>query len=388
MAPSAYVDSEIFKSFFIGGFECSTHRRRGDHARLDLIASTHHDRTAASDFSQLRGIGLRTVRDGLRWHLIESLPGYYNWSSFLKIHKAAMESGVEVIWDLFHYGWPDGLDIFSPVFIDRFAKFAAAVARVVRQQSDTAPFYCPVNEISYFAWAGGEKKLMNPFASGRGGDLKRQLIRASIAAIEAIRSVDHRARFVHVEPAIHVVTASSHEAEACEAYRASQFESMDMMTGRSEPWLGGKADYLDILGLNYYPDNQWIFNGGTIPMGHHQYRPMHDLLQEFYARYRCPLIIAETGAEGTARPAWLYYVAREVLTAKLRGVDLQGLCLYPVTDYPGWDNGRLCETGLLQAPDDEGRRLFFAPLLGELVSSADYLTRQLRACAPTADRVA
>ena len=151
---------------------------------------------------------------------------------------------------------------------------------------------------------------------------------------------------------------------------------------------GGKADYLDILGLNYLSGQSVDLEGGTIPIGHHQNRPMHDLLQEIYARYGCPLVIAETGAEGTARPAWFYYVVREVLAAKLGGVNLQGVCLYPVTDYPGWENGRLCETGLLQAPDDEGRRPFFAPLLEELVSSADYLRTQLREWVPSADRVA
>src|SRR4051794_29769368 len=130
MAPSAYVASDLFNSFFMGGFECSTHRRRSDRTRLDLLRATGHDRSAESDFKQLRGIGLNTVRDGLRWHLIEALPGYYNWSSFLQILKAAETAGVQVIWDLCHYGWPDGLNIFSSAFIDRFANFAAAAAKV------------------------------------------------------------------------------------------------------------------------------------------------------------------------------------------------------------------------------------------------------------------
>jgi beta-glucosidase/6-phospho-beta-glucosidase/beta-galactosidase len=104
---------------------------------------------------------------------------------------------------------------------------------------------------------------------------------------------------------------------------------------------------------------------------------MREMLQEIHGRYRRPIFVAETGAEGTARPAWLYYVAREVLAAKLGGADLQGLCLYPVTDYPGWENGRLCKTGLLEMPDNRGSRTFFAPLLEELVSSAAYLKARL-----------
>ena len=39
--------------------------------------------------------------------------------------EAARDEGVQVIWDLCHYGWPDDLDIFSPQFVERFARFCA-----------------------------------------------------------------------------------------------------------------------------------------------------------------------------------------------------------------------------------------------------------------------
>jgi hypothetical protein len=42
----------LFKSFFLGGFECSNHRR-SDGRRLDLIAATGHDRWAAHDYAEL-----------------------------------------------------------------------------------------------------------------------------------------------------------------------------------------------------------------------------------------------------------------------------------------------------------------------------------------------
>jgi hypothetical protein len=79
------------------------------------------------------------------------------------------------------------------------------------------------------------------------------------------------------------------------------------------------------------------------------------------------------GAEGTARPAWCHYIVHEVLAAPRSGVDVGGLCLYPVLDYPGWLNDRTCETGLLGIPDQDGQRQFYEPLLAELISSAAYL---------------
>ena len=53
--PSAYGPSprsQLFRSWFLGGFECSTHRR-SDGRRLDLLYSTGHDAHPAADYAAL-----------------------------------------------------------------------------------------------------------------------------------------------------------------------------------------------------------------------------------------------------------------------------------------------------------------------------------------------
>ncbi|HET6521688.1 MAG TPA: hypothetical protein VFG47_17985, partial [Geminicoccaceae bacterium] len=270
--------SGLFDSYFLGGFECSTHRRR-DGRRLDLIAATGHDRAAAQDYRWMVEHGIRTVRDGVRWHLIEATPGRYDWSSLLPMLRAAREVGVQVVWDLCHYGWPDHIDIWRPAFVDRFARFAGAVAALVRDETEGGPpLYCPVNEISYWAWAGGDVARFNPTARGRGPELKHQLVRASIAAIEAIWRVDPRARILHIDPVINVVARSGRprSREAAEAYRLAQFEAWDMLAGWTWPGLGGRPEYLDVIGVNYYSDNQWFLGGKTIELGHPPYRPFRE----------------------------------------------------------------------------------------------------------------
>jgi beta-glucosidase/6-phospho-beta-glucosidase/beta-galactosidase len=207
-----------FRTFFMGGFECSPHQRR-DGERLDLIAATRHDKYCAADYAQLATLGIRTVRDGLRWHKIEAVPGRYDWSSFLPMLRAARDTGTQVIWSLAHWGWPQHLDIWSPAFVDRFAEFSRAAARIVREETDTIPLYLPVNEISFWSWAGGSVGYIAPFGIGRGSELKTILVRASIASIEAVRSVDARSRIVAAEPAIHIA-AKSDSPEASEAARA------------------------------------------------------------------------------------------------------------------------------------------------------------------------
>lgn len=357
----------LFQSFFQGGFECSTHRL-GSGKRLDIIASSEHDRHTEADYRQLGGLGLRTVRDGFRWHRIETVPGQYDWSSITPMLQAARATGTQVIWDLMHYGWPDDLDIWQPAFVDRFARFARAAALHVRQHGDDIPFYCPVNEISFTAWGGGDAGYLNPFGRGRGFELKVQLARASIAAMRAILEVDPRARFVHADPAIHVVASPdrAHDFWAAEGHRQAQYQGWDMLAGLSWPQLGGEPRLLDIVGVNYYSNNQWIHGGPTLDKYHPLYRPLHRLLMEIHGRYGRPILLAETGIEFDARPEWLRYVGEELSVARAKGVPMEGLCLYPVLNHFGWDDDRPCQNGLLEHQRNNGERAIYQPLAAEL----------------------
>ena len=350
--------SPLFQTFFMGGFECATHRRR-DHARIDVISRTKHDLRCAEDYKLLASAGIRTVRDGLRWHLIETVAGNYDWSSFLPMLHAAIETGTQVLWDLCHWGLPQHIDPFSPDFPERFAAFAGAAATIVREQSlaagvTRARFYCPVNEMSFWAWVGGDVEHFHPFGLGRGPELKRQLVLASLHAMRAVRAVDPTARFLQAEPLIHVSAREDTPEETFRsaAHTASQFESWDMLAGVRDPELGGSHDSLDLIGVNYYWNNQWILDEVRTPLGHHLHRPLHDQLLELWNRYRRPILLSETGAEGQAALGWFGYVAAEVRQAQRLGVPVLGICMYPVMDYPGWDDDRHCEVGLIQVSKD------------------------------------
>ena len=61
------------------------------------------------------------------------------------------------------------------------------------------------------------------------------------------------------------------------------------------------------------------------------------------SRYSC----RKRALKGSAKPSWLHYVCSEVRDAMGRGADIRGICWYPITAYPGWDNSRHAETGLL-----------------------------------------
>ncbi len=357
----------LFSSYAMGGFECSTHRLKSG-KRLDVIASIGHDLHAEADYRQLAEHGIRTVRDGIRWHLIEQSPGRYDFSSLTPMIEAANRTGTQVIWDVLHYGWPDDIDVFAPGFVDRFTRFVRAVGQHMHQHCDAVPFWCPVNEISYLSWAGGDVGYLNPFAIKRGFEFKCQLARAAIHAIHELRAIDSRARFVQCEPgvAVHHDPESSWTRQEAEAYHECQFQAFDLLAGRIWPQIGGEEACLDIVGINYYMHNQRFHEGPQIDVDHERYRPLSDILFETYARYGRPMVISETGIEGDRRSHWFAYVAAEVARARTRGVPVEGICLYPVCNHPGWDDDRLCPNGMLAHDHTDGRRDVHMPLADAL----------------------
>ncbi|MBW3623951.1 MAG: beta-glucosidase [Armatimonadetes bacterium] len=372
MDEASVEDASLFRSFFLGGFECSTHVNMSG-KRLDLIASTGHDRFALQDYQRLSELGIHAAREGIRWHLIETRPYQYDFSSVLSQLRAAQATGAQVIWDLCHYGWPDDLDVFSPEFIERFAGLSRAFTRFLKEVTDDIPYLSPMNEMSFLAWAGGAAALFPPFVRERGTEMKFQLVRATIAGTEAAWEVDPAARIFHIDPICHVVPCPDKPEDAPNAagYCSAMYDSWDMIAGRYFPELGGDEKYLDVIGVNYYIDNQWEYPGSsesdtTITPSHPFYRPVWDLLKEVHERYRRPLFIAETGIEDERRPEWLRYVCREVRDALRAGVPIHGICLYPILNHLGWEDDRHCHNGLWDFADERGNREIYAPLAEEL----------------------
>lgn len=354
-------------SFFWAGFECST-QRRSDGVRLDLTASTGHDRQPLRDYELARQAGLGICRDGLRWFRIDQGGGRYDWSSADPMIEAAARAGVTVAWDLCHFGWPDDLDIWSDDFSRRLADFAVAASERIARCSGKPAWLCPINEISYFAWAAGDADLMAPGLQQNSYQLKKQLVRAAIAAAKALRSASPLTRFLWAEPAIcvHPAGLDDHATAQARNFHAAQFQAYDMLMGRLHPELGGADWIAPFIGINYYPYNQWVYGGAALNRHDPQYRPLSTVLLEYHDRYRRPIVLTETGAEGIDRVSWLRYVAEEIRAAQALGVQIDAACLYPITDYPAWSGERHCISGLFSSVDARGKRAIHAPLLWEL----------------------
>jgi hypothetical protein len=170
---------------------------------------------------------------------------------------------------------------------------------------------------------------------------------------------------VHVVP----TTGRLEEVPLAAARNESKYEAWDMLVGRAYPELGGHPGVFDVIGVNFYPHNEWILSEegqGFIRTDHPNYKPFRELLAEVWARYRKPIYISETGTEDEERVPWVRYVCEEVAAAMQQGIPIEGICLYPIVNHPGWVDDRHCYNGLWDYADESGHREIYEPLETEI----------------------
>lgn len=335
-----------FKTFWMAGFECSDQlNASGD--RVDLLQMTAHIDLIREDYARIRSLNIRTVREGIRWSVVENKPYHYNFDVVSDMMQAAEEAGIQQIWDICHFGYPDDLSPFHPHFTARFVALCEAfVLFYTKKYPGKLLFVTPINEVSFISWLGGEAGATVPYCTKNGWELKYALMKAYIAGARAMKSINPLVRIVSTEPLVNMVPdidAGEEGVVFAAMENEQQFQAVDMLCGRICPELGGSEDLIDVVGFNYYYNNQWIsgkyeFLGWNDPVPDPRWRPLADLLETGYLRYRKPIIISETSHPKEDRPIWIRMVAEQCAEVLERGVPLLGVCLYPVIDRPDWDH--------------------------------------------------
>lgn len=349
-----------FKSFWWGGFECADHLNAFGH-RVDFLTSTGHLARLHDDYEQLPALGIGVVREGIRWSQVEQEPGCYDWSSVTRLIIAGATQGVQQVWDLCHFGYPDDLTPLHPLFVQRFVALCRAFVRYYRTLMPTTPLLVtPIVEVSFISWLGGEANGTVPYAHGQGWRVKYLLLKAYIEAIRVMKQEDSNLFIVATEPLTYTAPARPGTREQIEQALHQdeyQWQAMDMLTGRMCPELGGAPDLVDILGVNYYWMSQVECGGPALSWVPDDCRRVDfaSLLIRAYERYQLPLVIAETGHFGdpAGRARWIREAGEACVDALAHDVPLWGCCLYPVLDRTDWDHlERPCHRpGLLDAAD-------------------------------------
>jgi beta-glucosidase/6-phospho-beta-glucosidase/beta-galactosidase len=335
-----------FKTFFMGGYECADmiNKRR---QRVDLLTATRHDQFVDEDYRLLKNLGICTVREGIRWSVVEKEPFVYDFAEVKNRILAAQKAGIQQLWDICHFGYPDDLTPLHPQFTERLVKMCKAFTRFYRSLSDDPLIIIPVNEISFLSYLSNAAAT-TPFIRHSGGRVKYELCRAVIDAIKAIKAIDPAAQAMLVEPLIKVHPRDANRiTPRIHQFNEGQFEAMDMITGRLNPELGGHPDLMDLTGFNYYYNNQWRLRGGGVCWrNERELRNFPGLLKDAANRYGKPVVLSETGHYKDDRCDWMLQITQECIEAMQLGVNLLGICIYPVLDRPDWDTMQYIPCGI------------------------------------------
>lgn len=335
-----------FQSFWMGGFEC-TDKLNAFGNRVDLINTTGHLQLINEDYKRLSLFKISTVREGIRWSYVEKVPYQYDWSVVEKMIVAGKENNIQQVWDLCHFGFPDDLTPLHPMFARRFASLCRSFVKFYRSiDTRSELIVTPINEVSFLSWLGGDVRGTSPYCLGQGWEVKYALMKAYIEGVEALKESDPSVRILTTEPLVNIVSpeqATPAQTLLANSLHIDQFQVTDILSGRMCPELRGKPEYLDILGYNYYYNNQWVAGTNQIMEWNNypadqRYTTLHQLLLTTYRRYNCPMVITETSHPKEDRPVWIEMIAAECAMALQAGLPLWGICWYPLVDRPDWDH--------------------------------------------------
>lgn len=334
-----------FHSFWMAGYECADHLNAFG-TRVDLFNSTGHLQLIDTDYKNLSLFKIATVREGIRWSQVEIKPYQYDWSVVGTMIQTGKANNIQQVWDLCHFGYPDDLTPLHPQFTKRFVALCTAFVQFYRSiDVESILIITPVNEVSFLSWLGGEAKGTSPYCTKQGWEVKYNLMNAYIKGIDALKAADPLVRILTTEPLINVVPHNDASVDAIEnaiAMHESQFQVTEILCGRMCPELGGSEDYLDILGYNFYYNNQWTaapheYLDWKTGEANSKFVPLHQLLIAAYKKYNRPFVLTETSHPKEDRPLWISMISFESQKLLEAGLPYWGICWYPIVNRPDWD---------------------------------------------------
>jgi beta-glucosidase/6-phospho-beta-glucosidase/beta-galactosidase len=375
------------------------------HRSLDEYQLMGHYEHWREDLRLARDLGLQAIRLGVPWYRVEPLPGEFDWSwTDQVLDYVVNELRLSPIIDLMHYGCPFWLrrEFAGDEYPNAVVSYIAAFAKRYRS---LVSWYTPLNEPLVNALMCGKRGLWPPYLRGDRGYVRimLQLVKGILNSVSVLKEIDSQAVLVHVE-----ATGLSRAARADLTVLAVEdqhrgYLAYDLLTGRVTPthplfaWLirsGAPPDVLsaisdqaiviDAIGMNFYP--QWSTQELYVtPKGTLRYRAIErqgtsfeNLIEDYFRRYKVPIIITETSAFGPekTRSAWLENSISAIKNLRSRGVAVLGFTWFPMLTMIDWryrygraplEKYRL-ELGLYKLQNTPGKRWQETPLVRQLQS--------------------
>jgi beta-glucosidase/6-phospho-beta-glucosidase/beta-galactosidase len=392
---------------------------RPGHRALDEYELMGHYDHWREDLALLRELGVKAARWGVPWYRVEPARGSFDWGWTDQVIPYLVEElGVTPIIDLMHYGCPFWLwrEFANPEYPNAVAAYAAAFAR---RYSHLVKWYTPLNEPLVNALMCGRRGVWPPYLRGDKGyiHIMVQVVKGVLNTVEAIKSIDPTAVMVQVEATgLNRAIRQELEALAVEDQRRG-YLFYDLITGMVTPehpligWLlrnGASPDDLaefvrrripiDVMGMNFYP--QWSTQQIYLDQkGRIAYRAIEQdgdgfsaLIEDYYHRYRAPIIITETSARGKddVRSRWMSGSVGAIKKLRAAGIPVLGYTWFPLFTMVDWRYrlGRrplehyYIDLGLYKINDEGGAQRWKAtPLVDQMRS---YIAQPEEAVGPLA----
>ena len=270
---------------------------------------------------------------------------------------------------------PNGVDLFAPGLRRAFRRLCKGGGAGHQGRNRHRPVLHAGQRDQLLRVGGaGDVAYLNPFPARPAAARSRR----SSSAAPSPRSrrsatCPPDARFAVAEPLINILpqSESAEHRRAAADYMDAQFEAVDFLAGKRRPDLGGGPQYLDLVGINYYFNNQWVDHG---PHGLHGRSDLWPATRPAPAgpRPRRAAAVHRRDRDRGRRPR-----ARGSTMSPTRsprrsptGCPVAGLCLYPILSHVGWDNDRECPNGMVEAFGGGRPRTVYAPLADETRAAA------------------
>jgi beta-glucosidase/6-phospho-beta-glucosidase/beta-galactosidase len=328
---------------------------------LDEYELTQHYLRWEDDLRLAKDAGATTIRYGLPWYRVNPAPGLYVWDWADRVVDLLNELGLEIIFDLVHYGTPRWLEnsFANRTYPQAVADYAEALAK---RYGDRITAWTPLNEPQWTARRSGEMGIWPPALSGHDGYLQIMLAicRGICLSQQAIAAVTP-AQFVHVEATFRYDIAKGAVSEEAALFDQRRFLGLDLVTGgvgddhplrayldrhgvtaAELQWFGDNAVKPDILGLNYYPmwSTMEYADRGAGVVGRERddgVTGLVDVIETYHKRYGAPVMITETSFEGPveAQVKWLHDSLAAIARVGER-VPVAGYVWWPFFDQIMW----------------------------------------------------
>jgi hypothetical protein len=309
-------------------------RRKGDSLyRQDEVKLIRHDEFLEVDYQLMVTAGCLGIRDAARWYLSHPAPGVFDWSWMDKVVDAAEKTNLKLYIDLWHYGYPDWLDILSPDAPMHFADFARQIAL----RYPGIEHYCVCNEPSLFVELAGRQGQWSPFLHEEDPSaFRRQISKMIIEASKAILEVKPDALLILPEP-WHATDYNSEDKQAA---------VLDTVLGLRDTDLGGCDELVTIIGLNHYRDS-------TLP-------PLHRLLVNAQKRWPTKeLWLTETSGPPTGwrQAEWFWWMLAETRLANMNGTNITVFTWAPAISMYDWVDEKVQLHNGIWNIDEDGQRV-------------------------------